>query len=218
MDALLLEDLGGDAADDGGLVAHLLDGGDERDHDFEVRFAAFLLDDDGGLDHGAHLHLGDLREGDAEAAAAQAEHGVGLVQLFDAGQQRAQGLELGRAWLGGFQAGDLHQQVLALGEELVQRRIEGADGDGQRPHRLEEANEVGALHGQELLERGAAVLLGGGEDHGAHVLDAVFGEEHVLGAAEADAFGAEEQRLLGVARDVGVGADLQPAQAGLPSS
>jgi len=99
----------------------------------------------------------------------------------------------------------------------VQRRIEGADGDGQRPHGLEEADEVGALHGQELLERGAAVLLGGGEDHGAHVLDAVFGKEHVLCAAEADAFGAEEQRLLGVAGDVGVGADLQPAQRVCPA-
>ena len=60
-------------------------------------------------------------------------------------------------------------------------------------------------------------LLVGGEDHGAHVVDAVFGKEHVLCAAEADAFGAEEQRLLGVAGDVGVGADLQPAQGVCPA-
>ena len=216
--ALLLEDLCGDAADDGGLIAHLLDGADQRNHDFEVRIAALVLDVDGGLEDGARLHLGDLGEGDAEAAAAQAEHGVGLVQLLDARQQRAQFLELGRAGLGVFQVRDLDQQIFALGQELVQRRIEQADGDGQRLHGLEEADEVGALHGQQLLERVAAVLLVVGENHGAHVLDAVFGKEHVLGAAEADAFGAEEDGLLGVAGNVGVGADPAACAPGRPSS
>ena len=43
------------------------------------------------------------------------------------------------------------------------------------------------------------------------MLDAVFSKEHVLGAAEADAFGAEQAGLLGVARDVGVGTDAQLA-------
>jgi len=41
------------------------------------------------------------------------------------------------------------------------------------------------------------------------VLNAVFGKEHVLGAAEADAFGAEEASQLGVAGDIGVGADAE---------
>ncbi len=192
--ALLLEDLVGHAANDGRLVAHLLDGADERDHDLGMRIAALGLDCDRGLDDGARLHLGDLRERDAEAASAQPEHGVQLVQLFHASQQRAQFLELGRARLGVFKVLDFDQQVLALGQELVQRRIDGADGDGQRLHRLEEAGEVGALHGQQLLEGRAAVLLVVGQDHGAHVLDAVFGKEHVLGAAEADAF---ERRMRG---------------------
>ncbi len=82
---------------------------------------------------------------------------------------------------------------------------------GQRLHGLEEAGEVGALHGQQFLESRAAILLVVGQDHGAHVLNAVFGKEHVLGAAEADAFSAEQTRLLGVARNVGIGADAQPA-------
>jgi hypothetical protein len=43
------------------------------------------------------------------------------------------------------------------------------------------------------------------------VLDAVFGKEHVLGAAEADAFRAKQASILGVAGDVGVGANLEPA-------
>ena len=89
---------------------------------------------------------------------------------------------------------------------------------GQRFHGLEQADKVGALHGQELLERVAAVLLVVGQNHGAHVLDAVFGKEHVLGAAEADAFGAEQAGLLGVARNVGIGADRRVCAAGRPSS
>ena len=40
--------------------------------------------------------------------------------------------------------------------------------------------------------------------------EAVLGEEHVLGAAQADALGAERVGDLGVARDVGVGADAEP--------
>ena len=36
-------------------------------------------------------------------------------------------------------------------------------------------------------------------------------EEHVLGTAESDAFGAERARLDGVAGDVGVGADFHGA-------
>ena len=46
-----------------------------------------------------------------------------------------------------------------------------------------------------------------------HVRQPVRGEEHVLGAAQADALGAERARLLGVARNVGVGAHLEPAAA-----
>ena len=100
----------------------------------------------------------------------------------------------------------------------MQRRIEQADGDGQRLHGLEEAGEVGALHGQELLECGAAGLFVCGQDHGAHVLDAVFSKEHVLGAAEADAFGAKQASHFGVARDVGVGANLAGGGPDRPSS
>ena len=53
--------------------------------------------------------------------------------------------------------------------------------------------------------------------------DAVLGEEHVLGAAQADAFGAELAGRLGVARDIGIGAHAElaaelvgPVHEGLP--
>ena len=66
--------------------------------------------------------------------------------------------------------------------------------------------------GSSFFKRSAAVLLVVGQNHGAHVLDAVFGKEHVLGAAKSDALCAEQHGLLGVARNVGVGANLQLAQ------
>ena len=45
--------------------------------------------------------------------------------------------------------------------------------------------------GSSFFSASAAILLVVGHDHGAHVRQAVLGEEHVLGAAQADAFGAE---------------------------
>ena len=42
--------------------------------------------------------------------------------------------------------------------------------------------------------------------------NAVFCKEHVLGAAESDSLGAEQACLLGVAGNVGVGADVEAAK------
>ena len=106
---------------------------------------------------------------------------------------------------------DLDQQIFALGQEFVQRRIEQADGDRQRLHGLEQAYKVLALHGQQLFERIAPFRLAVRQNHGAHVLNTAFGKEHVLGAAQANAFGSEQACLLGVARDVGVGPDAELA-------
>ena len=54
-------------------------------------------------------------------------------------------------------------------------------------------------------------LLVVGEDHLAHRLDAVLVEEHVLGAAEADALGAETHGGLRVGRRIGIGAHAEAA-------
>ncbi len=48
-----------------------------------------------------------------------------------------------------------------------------------------------------------------GEDHLAHGVDAVALEEHVFGAGEADAGGAEGEGVFGLLRSVGVGADFE---------
>jgi hypothetical protein len=72
-----------------------------------------------------------------------------------------------------------------------------------RPHDLEQLDEVRALHRQSLasaLRRWSRNR----HDHLAHGGYAVAVEEHVLGAAQADAFGAEGAR--GHAASVGVSA------------
>ena len=51
--------------------------------------------------------------------------------------------------------------------------------------------EILPLHRQQLGERGASAFLGFGQDHLAHRDDPIALEEHVLGAAEPDALGAE---------------------------
>ena len=104
-----------------------------------------------------------------------------------------------------------HQQLLDVGEELVERRVEETDGDRQAVHRFEDALEVAALQLLELFERGVLLGFGVGEDEPLHEREAVA-EEHVLGAAEADALGAELARHVRVVRQVGVGAHLHAAE------
>ena len=109
------------------------------------------------------------------------------------------------------------------GKNSCNGRIDQADDHRQAVHGPEQAFKVGALEGQQLVQRFLA-LLGGfclvcerlGQDH---LLDdrQAFGlEEHVLGAAEANALGAEAARPLGVARVVGVRPDLETAEAVSP--
>ena len=91
----------------------------------------------------------------------------------------------------------------------MQRRIERADHHRESVHGLEQSGEILALHGQQLGERLAAGLFVARQNHGLHVLDAILGEEHVLGAAQADALGAEPAGRLGIARNIGIGAHAE---------
>ena len=93
----------------------------------------------------------------------------------------------------------------------MQRRIERADDHRESVHGFEQTGEILALHGQQLLQRLPAGLLVARQNHRLHVRDAILGEEHVLGAAQADAFGAEHARGLGIARDIGIGANAEVA-------
>ena len=159
-------------------------GRDQRHHDLRHhRLAGALAGLDRGLEDRARLHLGDLGIGDGDAAAAEAEHRIELGKLVRAMRELLR--------IDAHRGGDLGDLLLAMRQELVQRRIEQPDRHRQALHDLEQLDEIAALHRQELGERRAPRLLVVGEDHLAHRLDARLVEEHVLGAAEPDAFGAE---------------------------
>jgi hypothetical protein len=91
-----------------------------------------------------------------------------------------------------------------LGQEFMQRRIQEADGDRVALHRPEDGLEVAALHGEKLGQRTLSPRDVLGDDHLPHGEEPVAGKEHVLGAAQADALGAEVAPTVGVGRRVGV--------------
>ena len=106
---------------------------------------------------------------------------------------------------------DLDLELARVVEELVQRRVEQADRDRQAVHRLENAEVVAHLHLEELRQLRVALVLVLGEDV---VLDdhLPLAEEHVLGAAQADALRAELAAERRVVRRVGVGAHAHRAE------
>ena len=136
----------GDAVDDLDLQIELLLEADQRNHDFGLDLDAFLLHDRRRFEDGAGLHLGDLGIDDAQAAAAEAEHRVELVQLLDALVDR-----LGRRRRASSPSSACCSGVVR--QELVQRRIEEADRRRVALQRPEDAGEVVALVRQQLGER-----------------------------------------------------------------
>ncbi len=187
LDAALLEHRREDLL---GLLAdrlQLLHRPDQRDHDLRPRVAAGLLALGGRLGDRPHLHGEQPLDHQAQPHAAQAEHRVLLVQPADGGQQPQVGLVRVPLGLGD---GDPHREVGEVGQELVQRRVEQPHGHRQPVHRLEDLQEVLLLQRRERVEGGLLALVVLGEDQLLHQLPPVA-EEHVLGAAQADAAGAE---------------------------
>ena len=212
LDALFLHHVGGHALDDHFLIAQLAHIADERNHDLRNDFEPFLIQLAGRFHDRARLHLGDFGIRDAEPHAAMAEHRVEFVELLDARQQLLLLLELLALLPLHLHDRDLDHQVLALRQELVQRRIDGADRHRCAMHALEDPVEIVALHRQQLVECRAAVLFVVGENHALHDRDAALAEKHVLGAAQTDAAGAErvgELRLIGL---IGIGAHAKAAE------
>ena len=103
------------------------------------------------------------------------------------------------------------------GRNSCKRRVEQPDADRQALHDGEQLAEIVALHRQEALQHGAAILGLVGEDHLLHHVQPALLEEHVLGAAEPDPLGAEQPRGLGVGGGVGIGADADVAEFAPPS-
>ncbi len=92
----------------------------EGNHDLGLDVDALLLHLTCRFHDGPHLHLVDLGEGYPEAAAAVAEHGVGLVQRIPLCLDF---LHRGTQRLCHF--GDLFVRV---GQEFMERRVEEPDG------------------------------------------------------------------------------------------
>src|SRR5258707_12207600 len=130
---------------------------DQWDHDFGIDLAPGLWHRSGSLEDGASLHDVDLREEQAQAAAAQAEHGVHLTHARYSLQQF---FLLGQFLLVSaqrLQARDIDEQFLIGRQELVQRRGEQAKESGGALSRL-----VGYQCLEEDLETRALGKEGGG--------------------------------------------------------
>ena len=176
----------------------LAHGADQRDHDLGHHALALPPGLDRGLEDGAGLHLVDFGHGDPEPHPAHPQHGVVFAERLDpAHHVRQRQVERFR---------QLAHPLAVVGQELVQRRVEQADGDGIAVHDPEQVGEIRPLHRQQPVQRHAPVLGAVGEDHLAHRRQAVLLEEHVLGAAEADALRPEHPGGAGVLGGVGVGA------------
>ena len=101
-------------------------------------------------------------------------------------------------------------------QEFVQRRIEETDGGRKALELLEHADKVAPLKGKNLGQGLFAIVLGVGEDHFAHGIDAVAFEEHVLSATETDARSAKRNGVGCLLRSIRVGANLQLGHLGTP--
>ena len=101
-------------------------------------------------------------------------------------------------------------------QELVERRVEKTNRRRISVQRLEDAGEVVPLIRQQLGECRLPCLDGLGQNHLTHRVDTVALEEHVLGAAEADADGAERDGVLRLLRRVGIRAHGHPRRLAAP--
>ena len=187
LDGLALQDVGRHRLQ---LVEHLAQLGsrrDQRDHDLDPRVEALLLHPGRRLADRADLHRVEAGLHDAQADAAQAEHRVRLVELVHLLEHALLLRDVLAALLA---ERDLHGQLDLVRQELVQRRVEQPHRHRQPAHRPEDADEVLALEREQDVVRRLLLRLGLGEDHLPHGSDPLLAEEHVLGAAEADALGA----------------------------
>ena len=171
----------------------------ERDHHFHLWRATLRLHRDDGVQQRPHLHLVEPGLDDTQPHAAGADHRVHLVQATNGGQlESAVVVQLSEGF------GD--DQPLQLWQELMEGRVEKTDGDWKAVHHGEDALEVGLLGGRQFGECVSFLAGDVAENQSSNKRQTVVGQEHVLGAAQADAFGAEVAGVGSVGRVVGVGA------------
>jgi len=109
----------------------------------------------------ARLHLDDAGENNGQAAAAQAHHRVDLVHGLDLVQKlgldgKVQALRVGR-----LERCDFGDQRVHRRQELMQRRVNQANGRWAGAERLKDALEVVALERQQQVKLDFALFFGG---------------------------------------------------------
>src|SRR5258708_7207322 len=209
--AFALKYFAGHAPNDRFLVGIFLDQANQRNHDLWNYGDAGFLRMYCGFKNSARLHLRNYRVCDAQAAASVTEHGVEFMQALDALQNGFGFFDFLGISVGMFQLKNPVVKLRPAGQELMQRRIQQTDGNRQSVHGFEQAMEIFALHRQQFVECFATARLVVGHDHFAHVVEAVFGKEHVLSAAETHAFRSECAPLNCIARDVPIRSDAHAA-------
>ena len=140
-----------------------------------------------GLDDGADLHLGDLGIGDAQPAAAVAEHRVELGQLVhahaDPGQRHARSCCAITFWpassCGRNSCSGGSSRRIVTGRPFIARKMPS------KSSRWNGSSLASALRRPASSSARIISRIG---------VDALALEEHVLGAAQADALGAEVAR------------------------
>ena len=162
----------------------LVGGDGEGNHHFHDRLESLAGNLFGCLHQCPHLHCVQPRLHDPEPHTAGTQHGVDFRPLAGCVQQL------------GFFDGEtrgalLHFQLVHMREELMQRRVEQSHGDRQAAHRTQDSDEVLFLRFAKFFECRSFVGWGVGQDHSPHHGKSIRREEHVLGAAQADSFGAE---------------------------
>ena len=169
-----------------------------------------------GAEDRARLHLVDLGMDQPQPHAARAEHRVAL-------RERPHALErvLERARSRARRVSRASVTCSTSSKRSGMNSCSGGSSSriviGSALHRLEDPLEVVLLERQQLVQRRAPAGLVVGHDHALHLRLAVGGHEHVLGAAQADALGAEGARAARVLGRVGVGAHAERAQLVAPA-
>ena len=137
-----------------------------------------LLHIDSGTNHGTGLHLGNLRIGDSQTAAAMTHHGVELMERINHSLDVLHALALGVSQL-------LHVLILS-GNELMQRRIQETNGNRVAFQSLVKLLKVTLLLRKNLLQSCLSLLQSLCTDHLAECINTIALKEHVLGTAKTD--------------------------------
>src|SRR5439155_26567985 len=112
---------------------------------------------------------------------------------------------------GGARDGNVDVDIGVLAEELVKRRVDQTDHDGQPVHRLVHLAKVALLERQELRERALPSRGVVREDHVLHDRQALGLAEHVLSTRETDPLRAELACEAAFTRRVRVHPDAEAA-------